>query len=151
MNEIYKNFFKVDNLVLYGYYDAPIKYKYNNIKREIKYGSPDSIYEGLFSLEEFVDLIPILEDKIIDRSIDTEPITFTIPKTDFARRVYKFPNLYSYLDVCKYIVQHKDVFINSFQRDINSTSRYFNIEGYEYEITKEIEKQLLLIGKMYYM
>lgn len=147
MEEIYKNFFSISNLIEYGYYDAPIRVVKNIYNNSIHYGLPDSIYEGVFSLTEFAEAIDRLISIFPTEKLDTEPITFTVPKKRFSRRVYKFPNLYSYSMICKFIVDNRSVFINAFKNDKNSTSRFFNIEGFEFEKTKEIEKDLLKFGK----
>lgn len=145
--DIYSNFFNLNNLIKYGYYDAPIKIKINHYDQSVNYGLPDSIYEGLFDLEELIDILNSSKISLPEERLDTEPLVFSISKTEFTRRVYKFPNFYSYYIICKFLVDKKEIIKTAFKNDINSTSKYFNIEGYEYEKTKEIEKNILQFGK----
>ncbi|WP_237201292.1 RNA-directed DNA polymerase [Rothia nasimurium] len=145
--DIYCNFFNLNNLIKYGYYDAPIKIKINHFNQSVSYGLPDSIYEGLLDLEELIEILDSSRISLPGKRLDTEPLVFSIPKTEFTRRVYKFPNFYSYYIICKFLVDNKEIIETAFANDINSTSKFFNIEGFEYEKTKEIEKNILQFGK----
>lgn len=88
-----------------------------------------------------------ISDKKIQGVKPTEPIEFTIPKTSTSRRLYKMPNLYSYLNLVYYMDKNQDEFINEFLSNSFSTSKFFNQMGYSYDMTYEYRKKSLLGGK----
>lgn len=73
----------------------------------------------------------------IDKNIRTEPVLFNIPKNQNTRRLYKMPNLYSYLELCYYISDNKSVFFDMYRDNVQSTSKFFNQLEFNYEFTKK--------------
>lgn len=82
----------------------------------------------------------------IKKNPETEAIYFNIPKDNFTRRQYKMPNLYSYVELCYYTVDHKSNFIDSFIENKFSGSRFFNQLDFNFKFTKKIEERLLFGG-----
>ncbi|QRZ62442.1 RNA-directed DNA polymerase [Rothia sp. ZJ932] len=149
---MYSSILNTKNLVKYGYYQIP-----RNKPKKDSYGSLDAIYSPLFNLNEFYKWIELelegiengprnLKDVESSLKLHTEAIEFTIAKSEFTRRLYKYPNLYSYVNLAKYIEIKKEYFSELFIEDVNSTSKYFN-SGITFNQSKNIEQSNLQIGK----
>ncbi|WP_413527615.1 RNA-directed DNA polymerase [Marinilactibacillus psychrotolerans] len=156
INNLYNTIFDVSFLVRYGYYDVKMKKvessKIEDEELEDYYGEPDSFYMKLLNLRELEKLLKIEDFRrfydfnIVKKNVDTEPINFNIPKSNYARREYKMTNLYSYLELSFFMVDNKSEFINIFNKNLQSTSKFFNNLDFNYQFTKKIEKRLLFGG-----
>ena len=117
-----------------------------------QYGEPESFYLKLFNLSDFkkIDDLNFLRTfysfSDISKNVDTEAIYFNIPKSNYIRREYKMPNLYSYLELVFFLVDNKNNFINSFKTNKYSTSKFFNVLDFNFTFTKKIERRLLFGG-----
>lgn len=85
-----------------------------------------------------------IDNKKIDKYKATEPIYFSIPKNVSNRRLYKFPNLYSYLLLAFFINKNKEEFIKIFEKNKFSTSKFFGF--YRFVDTDELRQKLLYSG-----
>lgn len=122
IDNLYDTIFDVSFFVRYGYYDVKIKKtestRIEDDELEDYYGEPDSFYLKLLNLREVEKLVKA-EDlrrfynfNDVYKNIDTEAVYFNIPKSNYVRREYKMPNLYSYLELSYFMVDNKTEFIN---------------------------------------
>lgn len=154
--KLYNTILDTSFLIRYGYYDVNMKKIESNYvdndDLEDYYGNPENFYLKLLSLQDLYkllekeDLRAFFNFKKIKDNVDTEPIYFNIPKSNYVRREYKMPNIYSYLHLCYFIEDHKEEFINIFENNVQSTSKYFNELGFNFKYTKKIEQRLLFGG-----
>lgn len=156
IKNLYSLIFDIKFLIKYGYFDVLISKK--NIesfkKEDLKYGNADSFYLKLFNFDQFTE--KFFDSELYDhyrsnreeikKMPSTEPVTFTIPKNEFSRRQYKMPNLYSYLNLCEFMIQNKTEFIDVFNKNDFSTSKYFNQFDFTFEYTSEQKEKLLFNG-----
>lgn len=156
MNELYDTIFDEAFLIRYGYYDVKMKRlestSVEDDDLDERYGNPDSFYLKLLNLREleilnkFNDLRIYYNFDKIKKNVDTEAIYFNIPKSNYIRREYKMPNLYSYLELVFFMVDNKNEFIDIFKDNGYSTSKFFNLLNFDFSFTKKIEKRLLFGG-----
>lgn len=156
IKNLYDTIFSVPFLIRYGYYDVKMKKiesKYvEDDELEERYGTPENFYLKLLSLQ---DLYQLLKKKNlrsyynfnnIKNNVDTEPILFNIPKEKFARREYKMPNIFSYLQLCYFLEDNRGEFKSIFENNKQSTSKYFNQLDFDFKFTNKLEQRLLFGG-----
>lgn len=156
IKKLYNTILDTSFLIRYGYYDVnmkKIKSKYvDNDDLEEYYGNPENFYLKLLSLQDLYKLLEIEDLRVffnfenVRHNVDTEPIYFNIPKSNYVRREYKMPNLYSYLHLSFFIEDNKEEFISIFENNVQSTSKYFNELEFNFKFTKKIEQRLLFGG-----
>lgn len=150
-SKLYEVIFDINFLVKYGYYDIQYKPKPSNSANpdvDETYGNTDSFYINIFNMDSFTKYLK--NSNIINSFPDkpggyteTEPVYFSIPKSSVSRRQYKMPNLYSFLALDKFIVNNKKEFIDVFERNGFSTSKFFNMLNFTFKSTNQIKKRLL--------
>lgn len=148
LEEIYDEMFTLDYLIRYGYYDIEMK---NTRNHKENYGKSNSVLYDIFNMETFSDFLQENEDFVTTYTtlksseyVWTEPVYFSVRKNNFARREYKMPNIYSYLQLANYIVLNKKEFIEAFMDNETSTSKFFN--KISFSTTVEIKDRLLRHG-----
>lgn len=155
INDLYSMIFDLEYLVRYGYYDVAIKERKAITTKKIKniYGNTDVFYFKIFNMEKLVEcikdkeFIEFFKPKLDEINfIATEPVYFSIPKNKISRRLYKMPNIYSYLALSFFVCKYKEKFIDIFKANKNSTSKFFNSLVFRYEITDKIRMRSLFIG-----
>lgn len=156
IRNLYNTILDTSFLIRYGYYDVNMKKvesKYvDNEDLEDYYGNPENFYLKLLSLQDLYKLLETEDLRIffdfenVKHNVDTEPIYFNIPKSNYVRREYKMPNLYSYLHLCFFMEDNKEEFISIFENNVQSTSKYFNELEFNFKFTKKIEQRLLFGG-----
>jgi hypothetical protein len=152
---LYNKLFTPDFLLRFGYYDTITKKFDNDI---FNYSKSDSILPDIFNMDDLANYLSFFDEESENYGIDflkeffsnnvkknseTEPISFTIPKTSISRREYKMPNIYSYLDLVFYLVKEKEQFIKNFKKNNHSTSKFFNELNFNFSITNEIKQDQL--------
>ena len=110
-----KTYFKLDYLIKYGYFD----FKKSNNKmsiydKELRYTSSNTIHKDIFNCNDLHSRLNKILDKVESNyKKETEPIVFSIYKNDEERRIFKYPNMYSYIDLCKHInmnqIKYRDI------------------------------------------
>ena len=160
IKKIYNRIFQIDFLIKYGYYDVSIRKK-NKIKDEeylyeVSEGISDAFFSRIFNMTSVANFIKNMDnsskeklfnmndDEQFNRYKATEPIYFSIPKNMSNRRLYKLPNLYSYLLLAFFINKNKDEFVKIFEENNFSTSKFFNF--YRFLDTDELRQKLLYSG-----
>lgn len=156
VRNLYNTILDTSFLIRYGYYDVNMKKvesKYvDNEDLENYYGNPENFYLKLLSLQDLYKLLETEDLRVffnfenVRHNVDTEPIYFNIPKSNYVRREYKMPNLYSYLHLSFFIEDNKEEFISIFENNVQSTSKYFNELEFNFKFTKKIEQRLLFGG-----
>lgn len=178
LEEFYSQILDLDFLIEYGYYDRNVKSELNknNIdtdrisdgESEVDqfYSVGDNFFPEYFSTK---GLLLFLQSENLDATIDdnrnisygannilggrnnhdTDPIIFTIPKSNdlSIRRTYKIPNIYSYVRLALYINLNSDYFIDLFTNNKQSTSKYFNhFHIGNFKTTDKLSTKLLAYG-----
>ena len=110
-----KKYFTLDYLIKYGYFD----FKKSNDKmsiydKELRYTSSNTIHKDIFNCNDLHSRLNKILDKVESNyKKETEPIVFSIYKNDEERRIFKYPNMYSYIDLCKHInmnqIKYRDI------------------------------------------
>lgn len=156
MDKICNRIFSLPFLIEIGYYDIiPVSKPSVLIINydDAEYGHADSINNEIFSLKTFSNYITDNEqfnilDEILNIECDSVPISFTIPKDNIHRRIYKMPNIVNYLQLANFIVEKKDFFADLLKNDIHSTSRFLNQKDIiNYKENQYLKHTLLENGK----
>lgn len=159
LDRFYARIFNMDFLIRYGYYDFPLREERKNregIENIEQYGKADNFYYQYFNLDKFTDVFNnneslerLVKDYLKDpKKKESESISYAIPKTEYSRREYKMPNLLAYAGICKFIVDNKSEFIETFKNNEFSTSKFFNMFHIgQYENGAEIRSRLLFSCK----
>ncbi|MCC0762749.1 RNA-directed DNA polymerase [Clostridioides sp. ES-S-0006-03] len=127
-----QKYFTLDYLLRYGYFD----FKKNNNKtsiyaRELNYTSSSTIHKDIFNCNDlYKNLGKILYKFESGYKRETEPIIFSIYKNDEERRIYKYPNMYSYISLCKHININKAIYIDILNSSNKSLSNEFYNKSY---------------------
>lgn len=151
--KFYEKIFNWEYLINMGYMDIQrIRGDYPEDISNILSGKVDVFYYDFMNFSDLVNnnnaLEFIRETKF--SCIDTIPILFSIPKNNGTRRILKFPNLYSYMNVLSFIIKNKSMVINALEKDKESTSKYFNRAPYRFQVTDNIKEQLLFGKTKFY-
>lgn len=122
-----KNYFTLDYLVRFGYFDfKPTHTREDVFIIENTYFLDNTFYRKTFNCEKlFEKLSFIISKSNFNVYEDTIPIEFTIYKTDETRRIYKMPNLYSYVRLAQHLEEYKETYINIIQSSNKSLSKEF--------------------------
>lgn len=122
-----KNYFTLDYLVRFGYFDfKPTHTREDVFLVENTYFLDNTFYRKTFNCEKlFENLSFIISKSNFNVYEDTIPIEFTIYKTDETRRIYKMPNLYSYIRLAQHLDKYKETYINIIQSSNKSLSKEF--------------------------
>lgn len=163
IKKLYKKIFTERILLKYGYYDiVKTKEKYDKSKNAeedlnnleysdliTEYSKTNYLFTDIFNLDTLYDFV-INNRNIFDNinddnynpnnSQETEPVYFSIPKNKYYRRQLKLPNIYSYLELMYYVLNHKEYFINKFMENDKSTSKYMGMFEFKYKVTEHIKK-----------
>lgn len=173
VSDAYESIFNVPFFIEYGYYDFTTK-ELNSKKDEINKigsdefsrflknslvkdtlsfddfsGKSDSFYYRFTNLNDLSNLFRFNNLDIFfdsDKEVPTEPIYFNIPKIGFTRRLYKMPNIYSYIKLARFLSKNKTIFIEEFLSNKQSISKFFNEFDFNYMFTRKIEKSLTYGG-----
>lgn len=141
--DLYNSLFSIEFLTRFGYYDSITKNDSAN-----NYAQSDSFLIDIFNMDSLADYIQdhqgdlenlFFSDVATGNEI-TEPISFSIPKNLISRREYKMPNIYSYLQLAYYVTLNKNKFVDAFNENMHSTSKYFNQLKYNYTVTQKIRE-----------
>lgn len=150
LEKLYDDLFSTNFLINYGYFDITPKNN-QNITDLNSYGKSDAFYLKIFNMSKLAEYIsdnPFYTMKMFnDKKVySTEPITFTIPKSNISRREYKIPNIYSYLNLMFFIQKNKEEFKRIFLANKFSTSKFFSLADFDFKFTDNLKKTLLFGG-----
>lgn len=121
-------YFTLDYLVRFGYFDFKPS---TRIEEEVSalenaYMSDNTFYKNIFNCDKlFKKLSCITGGSNFNSSKETIPIEFTIYKTDETRRVYKMPNIYSYIRLAQHLEKYKETYIGIIRSSDKSLSKDF--------------------------
>lgn len=147
ISDFYNKIFDPIFLIKYGFYDFEVK-KIKNINEDyIQYGPSNTFYGKVFNMDSVAKYLEKnyqkINEQMKEKGEDTEPISFSIPKSESGRREYKIPNLYSYISLVIFLHKSKEEFIDKFKENTCSISKYFNMEDFNYATTDKIRMRLL--------
>lgn len=150
LEKLYDDLFSTNFLFNYGYFDITPKNN-QDITDLNSYGKSDAFYLKIFNMSKLAEYIsdnPFYTMKMFnDKKVySTEPITFTIPKSNISRREYKIPNIYSYLNLMFFIQKNKEEFKRIFLANKFSTSKFFSLADFDFKFTDNLKKTLLFGG-----
>lgn len=150
LEKLYDDLFSTNFLINYGYFDINPKNN-QDITDLNSYGKSDAFYLKIFNMSKLAEYIsdnPFYTMKMFnDKKVySTEPITFTIPKSNISRREYKIPNIYSYLNLMFFIQKNKEEFKRIFLANKFSTSKFFSLADFDFKFTDNLKKTLLFGG-----
>ncbi|WP_105799085.1 RNA-directed DNA polymerase [Staphylococcus aureus] len=150
LEKLYDDLFSTNFLINYGYFDITPKNN-QDITDLNSYGKSDAFYLKIFNMSKLAEYIsdnPFYTMKLFnDKKVySTEPITFTIPKSNISRREYKIPNIYSYLNLMFFIQKNKEEFKRIFLANKFSTSKFFSLADFDFKFTDNLKKTLLFGG-----
>lgn len=150
LKKLYYDLFSTNFLINYGYFDITPKNN-QDITDLNSYGKSDAFYLKIFNMSKLAEYIsdnPFYTMKMFnDKKVyNTEPITFTIPKSNISRREYKIPNIYSYLNLMFFIQKNKEEFKRIFLANKFSTSKFFSLADFDFKFTDNLKKTLLFGG-----
>lgn len=150
LKKLYDDLFSTNFLINYGYFDITPKNN-QDITDLNSYGKSDAFYLKIFNMSKLAEYIsdnPFYTMKMFnDKKVySTEPITFTIPKSNISRREYKIPNIYSYLNLMFFIQKNKEEFKRIFLANKFSTSKFFSLADFDFKFTDNLKKTLLFGG-----
>lgn len=127
-----KKYFTLDYLIKYGYFDfKKAKNKTDICEMDLKYTST-SIHKDIFNCNDLYNSISKIIDKVElkNNNKETEPIIFSVYKNDEERRIFKYPNIYSYICLCKHINEYQEKYIDILKSSTKSLSNEFYNKGY---------------------
>ena len=150
LEKLYDDLFSTNFLINYGYFDITPKNN-QDITDLNSYGKSDAFYLKIFNMSKLAEYIsdnPFYTMKMFnDKKVySTEPITFTITKSNISRREYKIPNIYSYLNLMFFIQKNKEEFKRIFLANKFSTSKFFSLADFDFKFTDNLKKTLLFGG-----
>lgn len=122
-------YFSMSYLIRFGYFD----FKHPLKKVEGEYLLYNTFYHKIFNCNCLGDNInKILKEIDLKSYKDTIPIEFSIYKNDQSRRLYKMPNIYSYICLCKHLEKNKSIYIDIIKSSNKSLSKYFYSKDFTY-------------------
>lgn len=148
MNQ-YNKYFTLEHLIKYGYFE--IKSRSNNLNQEDPYSQSTVIFQEVFDMEilsecsrEIISLLSLENGKL--KNCPTVPIEISIYKNDEERRIYKMPNIYSYIRLAAHLEENRNTYLEIIMNSPQSLSKYF----YEKTFTSnKIEKESNRMGFRY--
>ncbi|WP_215147700.1 RNA-directed DNA polymerase [Exiguobacterium sp. s91] len=125
----YQQYFSMDYLLKYGYFD----FKYSSRKSNEEYILSNLVYKEIFNTEDiskiYLDLKSLHNIKFNSTKV-TYPIELSIFKNDDERRKIKFPNIYSYICLCEHLNQEQDIYMDILYKSKQSLSNRFYSETF---------------------
>lgn len=135
-------------LIKYGYFDI----KNNKTKKNLfyddnkEYQSSSTIYKGIFNCDELYKNLPCILKKFDDSFYEeTEPIQFSVYKNDEERRIYKYPNIYSYICLSKHLEENNNYYDQILKSKQSLSNKFYDrtfLEG-------KIKRYRNRLGKRY--
>lgn len=135
-------------LIKYGYFDIK-----NTKSKSIsfhddneKYQSSTTIYKGIFNCNELHKSLPSIMKEFNDNFYEeTEPIQFSVYKNDEERRIYKYPNIYSYICLSKHLEENNNNYDKILKSRKSLSNKFYDRTFLEGKIIKYRNR----LGKRY--
>jgi hypothetical protein len=133
-------YFSMSFLIRYGYFD----FKYNSKQYMEDYILSNMVFKKVFNTNALEDkYTEIAKDVNFNSKKETVPIELSIYKNEDERRIYKLPNIYSYICLCQHLYEYKNKYIEI----IGSSSKSISKEFYSSFLTGKIKREDNRIGK----
>ncbi|MFD2046454.1 RNA-directed DNA polymerase [Ornithinibacillus salinisoli] len=134
-------YFSMSYLIKYGYFD----FKYNSKQHEEDYILSNIVFKKVFNTNELNDRYIEIEKLVNFKSKkETVPVELSIYKNEDERRIYKLPNIYSYICLCRHLSEYKDIYIEILGSSNKSLSKDFYSSSF---LTGKIKREDNRIGK----
>ncbi len=128
----FNKYFSMSYLIKYGYFD----FKYNSKQHKEDYILSNIVFKKVFNTNELEEkYIEIKVDVKFDSKKETVPILLSTYKNEDERRIYKLPNIYSYICLCRHLYEHQ----NKYMEILGSSNK---------SISKEFYNSSFLAGKI---
>lgn len=115
-------YFSISYLIRFGYFD----FKHPLKVVEGEYLLYNTFYNKIFNCNCLSDNITkVLGEVDLNFYKESIPIEFSIYKNDQSRRLYKMPNIYSYICLCSHLEKNKSIYIDIIKNSNKSLSKYF--------------------------
>lgn len=128
-----QKYFTLDYLIKYGYFDfKKNKNKTDICEMDLKYTSSSTIHKDIFNCNDLYNSMSKIIDKVDlkNNKKETEPIIFSAYKNIEERRIFKYPNIYSYICLCKHINENQEIYMDILKSSTKSLSNEFYNKGY---------------------
>jgi hypothetical protein len=137
----YGMYFSMDYLIRFGYFD--FKYFSNQVKED--YLLSNIVYKKIFNTNDLTENLGKIQKNIsFSTNKETTSIEFSIHKNEDERRVFKLPNIYSYICLCIHLNHHKDKYIEILGSSNKSLSKGFDDTPF---LTGKIKREENRFGK----
>jgi hypothetical protein len=150
LKKFYTDIFTFKYLIKFGYIDFQKSKNPMEYSSSILSGKADTIYTNYFNFSDFNSEILDELEKISYSSTITEPVIFSIPKKEEVRRTLKIPNLYSYINLAKVILENKVTIIDTLSDNKHSLSKLFNVKPYDFQTTDGMREKKLFGKVLFY-
>ena len=107
----FEKYFEMEYLIGYGYFDLKNSKstKVGVYEEDPEYASSTTIHKDIFNCNILhIKLPAVLKSIDYNYKKETEPIIFSVYKNDEERRIYKYPNMYSYICLVNHLVENRD-------------------------------------------
>lgn len=129
---IFEHYFSSDYLLKFGYFD----FKPSLSKLTHEYLLSQTFHRKIFTCDSLHKKFKVLSSEIdlkfdeLKFDIDTIPIEFTLFKNEDCRRIYKMPNMYSYIKLINHLEKNKKTYLQIINNSDKSLSKYFYSNRY---------------------
>ncbi|MDX5868491.1 RNA-directed DNA polymerase [Bacillus cereus group sp. BfR-BA-01119] len=136
----FNKYFSMSFLIKYGYFD----FKYNLKQHKEDYMLSNMVFKKVFNTNELEDNYPEIIGVKFKSKKETVPILLSIYKNEDERRVYKLPNIYSYICLCRHLHEHQHKYMEILGSSNQSISKDFYTSSF---LTGKIKREDNRIGK----
>ncbi|CAN7210286.1 RNA-directed DNA polymerase [Rossellomorea sp. LjRoot5] len=134
-------YFSISYLIKYGYFD----FKYNSKQYKEDYILSNMLFKKVFNTNGLEGKYIEIEKKVnFSSKKETVPIELSIYKNEDERRIYKLPNIYSYICLCRHLSEYKDIYMGILGSSNQSISKGFYSSSF---LTGKIMREDNRIGK----
>lgn len=139
----YDKYFELNYLLKHGYFDFKLK---NSIKyRHVGYMQSNLVFHKIFNTNDLTNIYSLIESKVgFNSNKETVPIRLSIYKNEEERRIYKLPNMYSYISLCRHLTKYKNKYIKILDLNTKSLSKEFYSSSF---LSGQIKREENRIGK----
>lgn len=125
-----ENYFSLGYLVKFGYFDFKPKSRSLPDNVGISYLTASTFHYKVFNCNDLFDNLESILKLQFNIYEDTIPIEFTVYKTDESRRIYKMPNIYSYICLSLHLYKNKNMYLPILNSTTKSLSNTFYNKGF---------------------
>ncbi|MGP4063459.1 RNA-directed DNA polymerase [Oceanobacillus sp. M65] len=137
----YGEYFSLSYLLKYGYFD----FIYNSRQYKEDYILSNLVFKKVFNTNDLEGNYKEIDKQVkFNSKKDTVPIELSIYKNENERRIFKLPNIYSYICLCRHLSEYQDKYIEILGSSYQSISKNFYSSTF---LTGKIKREDNRIGK----